>query len=129
MFEENLAASLGISMSSVQVTGLREGSVIVDYNLIVDKNSKMSIDELKSLQNEKMKSGAIEVGGPVLSFTSTLPTPTPTPDDDTRSKKSSKKLPEPQPLPTESEQESESEIFNQEEPSARKKQAPPEVEQ
>ena len=125
MFEENLAASLGISMSSVQVTGLREGSVIVDYNLIVDKNSKMSIDELKSLQNEKMKSGAIEVGGPVLSFTSTLPTPTPTPDDDTRSKKSSKKLPEPQPLPTESE----SEIFDQEEPSARKKQAPPEVEQ
>lgn len=49
MFEENLAASLGISMSSVQVTGLREGSVIVDYNLVVEKNSKMSVNELKAL--------------------------------------------------------------------------------
>jgi hypothetical protein len=74
MFEENLADSLGISMSSVQVTGLREGSVIVDYNLIVDKDSKMSLSELKSLQNKKMKSGAIDVGGPVMSFTSTIPT-------------------------------------------------------
>jgi hypothetical protein len=84
----------------VQVTGLREGSVIIDYNLIVDKNSKFSINELKALQSEKMKSGAIDVGGPVLSFSSTIPTPTPMPEDDTRSKKSSKKNPEP--LPTES---------------------------
>lgn len=52
MFEENLAESLGISMSQVQVTGLKEGSVIVDYNLIVDKNSNIGVDELKALQSE-----------------------------------------------------------------------------
>jgi hypothetical protein len=119
MFEENLAVSLGISLSSVQVTGMREGSVIIDYNLIVDKNSKISIDELKAMQSEKMKSGAIDVGGPLLSFSSTLPTPTPSTEDDTRSKKSSKKIPEP--LPTESALDSENEIDDQSEPSARKK--------
>ena len=68
MFEKNLANSLGISMSQVQVTGMREGSVILDYNIVVEKNSKISVDDLKSLQNEKMKAGAIDVGGPVLSF-------------------------------------------------------------
>lgn len=41
----------------IEVTGVREGSVIVDYNLKVDKNSKLSINQLKSLQEEKMKSG------------------------------------------------------------------------
>ena len=49
MFEENLADSLGISMSQVQVTGLREGSVIVDYNLIVDKTSTVSVEQLKKI--------------------------------------------------------------------------------
>ena len=124
MFEENLASSLGISMSSVQVTGMREGSVILDYNLIVDKNSKMSIDELKSLQNDKMKSGAIDVGGPVMSFTSTVPT------SGSDEPKSNKRVAEPTPIELESPSESENEIEDVEisEPSVRKKQQPPEVE-
>ena len=33
----------------IEVTGVREGSVIVDYNLKVDKNSKISLNELKTL--------------------------------------------------------------------------------
>ena len=124
MFEENLADSLGISMSSVQVTGLREGSVIVDYNLIVDKDSKMSLGELKSLQNKKMKSGAIDVGGPVMSFTSTVPT------SGSDEPKSNKREVEATPIELESPSESENEIEDAEisEPSVRKKQQPPEVE-
>ena len=122
MFEENLATSLGISMSSVQVTGMREGSVILDYNLIVDKNSKMSIDELKAMQSEKMKAGAIDVGGPVLSFSSTLPTPTPTPDEKPSNKKTIEHV------PSESFSESENEIPEPVIEAPRKKQQPPEPE-
>jgi hypothetical protein len=116
MFEENLANSLGISMSQVQVTGMREGSVILDYNIVVEKNSKISVDDLKSLQNEKMKAGAIDVGGPVLSFSSTVPT------SGSDEPKSNKRIAEP--IPTESSFGSENEIEDVEisEPSARKKQ-------
>ena len=46
-FAKNLAGSLGIDKNMVEVTGVREGSVIVDYNLKVDKNSKISIKDLK----------------------------------------------------------------------------------
>ena len=123
-FEENLASGLGLNMSQVQVTGLRAGSVIVDYNLVVDKSSKISIDELKTLQNEKMKAGAIEVGGPVLSFSSTVPTS----GSDEPHPKSNKRIAEP--IPTESFSGSEHEIEDASvsEPSARKKQQPPEPE-
>lgn len=38
---------MGIDKNMVEVTGVREGSVIVDYNLKVDKNSKISIHDLK----------------------------------------------------------------------------------
>jgi hypothetical protein len=48
-FAKNLSDSLGIDKSMIEVTGVREGSVIVDYNLKVDKNSKITISELKSL--------------------------------------------------------------------------------
>jgi len=50
----------------IEVTGVREGSVIVDYNLKVEKNSKISIAELKSLQDEKLKSGELNLGAPIL---------------------------------------------------------------
>lgn len=122
MFEENLASSLGLNMSQVQVTGLREGSVIVDYNLVIDKNSKISLDELKTLQNEKMKAGAIEVGGPVLSFSSTVPTS----GSDEPQPKSNKRIAEPTESSFGSEQEIEDASIS--EPSARKKQQPPEPE-
>ena len=46
-FTKNLAGSLGIDKNMIEVTGVREGSVIVDYNLKVDKNSKISINDLK----------------------------------------------------------------------------------
>lgn len=48
-FAKNLSNSLGIDKSMIEVTGVREGSVIVDYNLKVDKNSKISLNELKTL--------------------------------------------------------------------------------
>lgn len=50
----------------IEVTGVREGSVIVDYNLKVEKNSKISIAELKSLQEEKLKNGELNLGAPIL---------------------------------------------------------------
>lgn len=50
----------------IEVTGVREGSVIVDYNLKVDKNSKISINDLKQLQAEKMRTGKLNLGAPIL---------------------------------------------------------------
>jgi len=50
----------------IEVTGVREGSVIVDYNLKVDKNIKITIQDLKYLQEEKMRTGKLNLGAPIL---------------------------------------------------------------
>jgi len=39
MFEKNLATGLGISKNNVQVEEVRPGSVIVDYDILIDKNT------------------------------------------------------------------------------------------
>jgi hypothetical protein len=41
-----MADSLGIDEKNVVITDIREGSVIIDYNLIVDENSFLSAEDL-----------------------------------------------------------------------------------
>jgi len=66
-----------------------------------------------------MKAGAIEVGGPVLSFTSTVPSSS---NEDTQ------QIAEREPSESPSESENEIEDVEISEPSTLKKQAPPEPE-
>ena len=39
MFENNLSKGLGIHKNNVQVTSIRQGSVIVDYDVYIDANT------------------------------------------------------------------------------------------
>jgi hypothetical protein len=41
-----MADKLGIPESNVVITETREGSVIIDFDLIVDENSLLSADDL-----------------------------------------------------------------------------------
>ena len=50
-FIDNLSISLGIDASTIDISSIREGSVIVDYTITVNENK---IDQLKQDQNEKI---------------------------------------------------------------------------
>jgi hypothetical protein len=45
-FADNVAGSLGLKKSQVEVTGVREGSVIVDYEITEDAETGMSLSEI-----------------------------------------------------------------------------------
>ena len=45
-FVDNLAGSLGIKKSQVEVTGVKEGSVIVDYEITEDAETGISLSEI-----------------------------------------------------------------------------------
>ena len=45
-FVTAMAEKLGIPESNVVITETREGSVIIDFDLIVDENSLLSADDL-----------------------------------------------------------------------------------
>jgi hypothetical protein len=65
-----MADSLGIDEKNVVITSIREGSVIIDYDLIVDENSFLSAEDLQTLADIMISSGAIDVGGDLLEFES-----------------------------------------------------------
>ena len=67
-FVNNMATALGIDTSNVVITSIKEGSVIIDYNLIVDENSSLSADDLKTLSEIMISSGVIDLGGALLNF-------------------------------------------------------------
>lgn len=69
-FVETMAESIGVNEKYIEVTSLEEGSVIVNYDLITDKNSDKTLDEIKKLQEEALKSGKVNLGGNLLSFKS-----------------------------------------------------------
>jgi len=46
-FEKTLAEKLGVQQKYVEVQDLRAGSVILDYDIISDKNSELTIEKMK----------------------------------------------------------------------------------
>ena len=69
-FEETIANEVGVDPRYVEVQSLKVGSVIVNYDIIADKNSGLSIDEIKKKHDEALKSGKLDLGGTLLSFKS-----------------------------------------------------------
>ena len=70
-FEENMAKQIGVKQRYFDVQKYRVGSVIVDYDIISDKNNHLSIDEMKEKQDEALLAGQNDLlGGKILSFTS-----------------------------------------------------------
>lgn len=63
-----MAAGLGINIENIVITSVIEGSVIISYNLIVDENSVLGADDLKTLSEIMIANGAINLGGDLLNF-------------------------------------------------------------
>jgi len=66
-----MAKQIGVKQRYFDVQKYRVGSVIVDYDIISDKNNHLSIDEMKEKQDEALLAGQNDLlGGKILSFTS-----------------------------------------------------------
>jgi hypothetical protein len=63
-----LTDGLGIDETYIEIKEVREGSVIVDYNLQTDGNQKFSLDELKKKQNDAINGNLLDFGFPILDF-------------------------------------------------------------
>lgn len=66
-FIDNLSSSLGIKASTIDITSMREGSVILDYTITVSENQ---MESLKKAQDQQIKNNLIDFGAPVLDFVS-----------------------------------------------------------
>jgi|TARA_B110001450_G_C17590536_1_gene468773 hypothetical protein len=53
-FVPKLAKSLGIEEAQMRITDVREGSVIVDYEIIEDKSNGKKLAEISKLLDEKI---------------------------------------------------------------------------
>ena len=69
-FEKTIANEMGVDLKYIQVKDIRSGSVIVDYDIISDKNNLLSIDDMKKKHDEVLKLGNLDLGGTILSFKS-----------------------------------------------------------
>lgn len=65
MFVNNLSEAIGIDKRSVKVRDIREGSVIVDYDILINKNMPTKA-EIGKQQDAVFKDGRIDLGGPIL---------------------------------------------------------------
>ena len=66
-FVGNMAKNLGIKQTQITVTGVRAGSVIVDYEITEDPSSGFSLAEIQQTQDEKLKNGEMDLGAPLKS--------------------------------------------------------------
>lgn len=67
-FIDRLTASLGIHASTVKVVSVYEGSLIVNYEISVDDDDEEALNAIAQNQEAMFKSGAIDLGAPVLAY-------------------------------------------------------------
>ena len=65
MFASNLSNALRINKRSIKVRDIREGSVIVDYDIMIDENMP-SKSELGKMQDKLFKDQRVDLGGPIM---------------------------------------------------------------
>lgn len=71
-YTDNLASSLGVDPSQVQIVSISEGSVIIVSDIVVSEDQ--SIDELRSLVTTALESeDGLNLGLPVSSITTIEP--------------------------------------------------------
>jgi hypothetical protein len=61
---------MGVDSKYVEVVAKRSGSVIVDYDIISDKNNLLSLDDMKKKNDQVLKDGNLDLGGTILSYKS-----------------------------------------------------------
>ena len=69
-FVDRLTASLGIHASQVKIVSVYEGSLVVNYE--VEPEEGQTLEQLETTQNEAFASGAVDLGAPILEFTSVV---------------------------------------------------------
>ena len=69
-FVDRLTASLGIHASQVKIVSVYEGSLVVNYE--VEPEEGQTLESLEQQQTEAFASGTIDLGAPVLEFTSVV---------------------------------------------------------
>ena len=71
-FIDRLTASLGIHASTVKIVSVYEGSLIVNYEILVDDDDEDALAEIQQNQQALFDSGSIDLGAPVLAFESAV---------------------------------------------------------
>lgn len=64
-FKNSLSQAINIDKSSIYITSIKEGSVIIDYTLTVETDGLSKLD-LSQKQAEAYAAEVVEVGGPIL---------------------------------------------------------------
>jgi hypothetical protein len=72
MFVNNLSYAMGIDQRKIKVRDIREGSVIVDYDILID-NEMPTKSELGKQQDKIFKDGLVDLGGPIIQKEKPLP--------------------------------------------------------
>ena len=65
MFVNNLSNGMGLDKRSFKVTNIREGSVIVDYEILIDENMPTK-SEIGKRQEQLFKEGKVDLGAPIM---------------------------------------------------------------
>ena len=68
-FSDRVAENLGIDSSNVIILSIREGSVIVDYEIIVDEDvedPQAALEQISQTQTELFATGGMDLGAPLL---------------------------------------------------------------
>jgi len=69
-FVDRLTSSLGIHASQVKIVSVYEGSLVVNYE--VEPEEGQTLEALEATQNEAFASGSVDLGAPILEFTSVV---------------------------------------------------------
>lgn len=64
-FVDRLCGSLGIHASTVKIIGAKEGSLIVDYEILPSADEPLTVDQIRARQTEQFATGAINLGAPI----------------------------------------------------------------
>jgi hypothetical protein len=69
-FADRIASSLGIKVANIKVVSVYEGSVVVDFQVIEDKQktlaTKGGIDKVQNVLTSKLSQKSISLGAPIL---------------------------------------------------------------
>lgn len=66
-FVDNVAGSLGIHASQIKVVSVYEGSLVINYDIVVAEGAdKSSLAAIESQQTEMFATGKMDLGAPIL---------------------------------------------------------------
>lgn len=70
LFVDRITAALGIHASTMKIVSVYEGSLIINYDITVDDDDEDTLHALADLQASLFDAGSIDLGAPILDYTS-----------------------------------------------------------